>query len=97
LSINLLINNSKLIFRLVIIFKYIVKLINLYSLSFFFLIKNYKFLYSLLKYFNTLLLSYSLSIFIISNNNSFKYRKFTIYYTLYLIVFIIININNLAI
>jgi hypothetical protein len=71
--------------------KYIVKLISLYSLGFFFLTKNYRFLYSPLEYFNTLLLSRSLSIFIINNSNSFKYRKFTIYYILYLIVFIIIS------
>jgi hypothetical protein len=87
----LLINNNKLIFHLVIIFKYITKLINLYSFNFFFLIKNYRFLYSPLEYFNTPLLSRSLSIFIINNNSGFKYRKFTAYYTLYLIVFIIIN------
>jgi len=72
-------------------FKYIVKLISLYSLSFFFLTKNYKFLYNPLKYFNTPLLSLSLSIFTISNNNGFKYKKFTTYYILYLIVFIIIS------
>jgi hypothetical protein len=87
----LLTNNNKLVFYLITIFKYIAKLINLYSLDFFFLIKNYKFLYSLLKYFNTPLLSLSLSIFIINNNNGFKYKKFTTYYTLYLIVFIIIG------
>jgi hypothetical protein len=87
----LLTNGSKLVFYFVIIFKYITKLINLYSFGFFFLTKNYKFLYSLLKYFNTPLLSLSLSIFIINNSNSFKYRKFTIYYTLYLIMFIIIS------
>jgi hypothetical protein len=67
------------------------KLISLYSLSFFFLTKNYRFLYSPLKYFNTPLLSRSLSIFITSNNNSFRHRKFTVYYILYLIIFIIIN------
>jgi hypothetical protein len=72
-------------------FKYIAKLISLYSLSFFFLIKNYRFLYNPLKYFNTPLLSRSLSIFTINSSNSFKYRKFTAYYTLYLIVFIIIG------
>jgi len=72
-------------------FKYIAKLISLYSLSFFFLIKNYKFLYSPLKYFNTSLLSRFLSIFTTNNNNSFRHRKFTTYYTLYLIVFIIIS------
>jgi hypothetical protein len=88
---NLLTNNSKLVFYLVIIFKYIAKLINLYFFNFFFLIKNYKFLYSSLKYFNTPLLSYSLSIFTINSNNSFKYKKFAAYYTLYLIVFIIIG------
>jgi hypothetical protein len=92
LSTNLLINSSKLVSYLIIIFKYIAKLINLYSPSFFFLTKNYKFLYSPLKYSNTPLLSYSLSIFIINSNNGFKYRKFTTYYTLYLIVFIIIAI-----
>jgi hypothetical protein len=91
LSINLLINSSKLVFYLIIIFKYIAKLINLYSFSFFFLIKNYKFLYSPLKYSNTLLLSYSLSIFTISGNSGFRYRKFAIYYTLCLIMFIIIG------
>ena len=57
----------------------------------FFLIKNYKFLYSLLKYFNTLLLSRSLNIFIINNNNSFKYKKFATYYALYLIVLMMIS------
>jgi hypothetical protein len=72
-------------------FKYIVKLISLYSLSFFFLTKNYRFLYNSLKYFNAPLSSYSLSIFIINSNSGFKYRKFTTYYTLYLIVFIIIS------
>jgi hypothetical protein len=80
-----------LVLYLVIIFKYIAKLINLYSLSFFFLTKNYRFLYSPLKYFNTPLLSLSLSIFIISNNSGFKYRKFAAYYALYLIMFIIIS------
>jgi hypothetical protein len=88
---NSLTNNSKLAFCLVITFKYIAKLINLYSSNFFFLIKNYKFLYNLLEYFSTPLLSYSLSIFTINNSNSFKYRKFAAYYTLYLIVFIIIS------
>jgi hypothetical protein len=72
-------------------FKYIAKLINLYSLNFFFLTKNYRFLYNPLKYFNTPLLSHSLSIFTISNNNNFRHRKFVTYYTLYLIMFIIIN------
>jgi hypothetical protein len=72
-------------------FKYIVKLISLYSLGFFFLTKNYRFLYSPLNYFNTPLLSRSLSIFTISNNSGFKHRKFTAYYTLYSIVFIIIS------
>jgi hypothetical protein len=80
-----------LAFCLIIIFKYITKLIDLYSFSFFFLTKNYKFLYSPLKYSSTPLLSYSLSIFTINSSNSFKYRKFTIYYTLYLIIFIIIG------
>jgi K+-sensing histidine kinase KdpD len=72
-------------------FKYIVKLISLYSFNFFFLTKNYKFLYSPLKYFNTLLSSRFLSIFTINNSSGFGHRKFTIYYTLYLIVFIIIS------
>jgi hypothetical protein len=67
------------------------KLISLYSLGFFFLTKNYRFLYSPLKYFSTPLLSYSLSIFTTNNSNGFEHRKFTIYYTLYLIVFIIIS------
>jgi hypothetical protein len=53
-------------------FRYIAKLINLYSPGFFFLTRNYKFLYSLLEYSSTLLLSYSLSIFTTSNSNSFK-------------------------
>ena len=57
----------------------------------FFLIKNYKFLYSLLKYFNTLLLSYSLSIFTINNSNGFKYRKFVVYYALYSIILMTIS------
>jgi hypothetical protein len=80
-----------LVSYLIIIFKCIAKLISLYSLGFFFLTKNYRFLYNPLKYFNTPLLSYSLSIFTINNNSGFKYRKFTTYYTLYLIVFIIIG------
>jgi hypothetical protein len=80
-----------LAFYFIIIFKYIAKLINLYSFSFFFLIKNYKFLYNSLKYFNTPLLSLFLSIFTINNNSSFKHRKFINYYTLYLIMFIIIG------
>jgi hypothetical protein len=77
--------------RFITTFKYIAKLINLYSLSFFFLTKNYRFLYSSLKYFSTPLLSRSLSIFTINSNSGFKYRKFTTYYALYLIVFIIIG------
>jgi hypothetical protein len=76
---------------LIIAFKCIAKLINLYSFSFFFLIKNYGFLYSPLKYSSTPLLSYSLSIFIINSSSGFKYRKFAAYYALYLIVFIIIG------
>jgi hypothetical protein len=84
-------DNSKLVFYLIIAFKYIVKLISLYSPSFFFLTKNYRFLYSPLKYSSTPLSSHSLSIFTINSNNSFKHRKFTAYYTLYLIVFIIIS------
>jgi hypothetical protein len=88
---NLLINSSKLVSYLIITFRYIAKLISLYSLSFFFLTKNYKFLYSPLEYSSTPLLSYSLSIFTTNNNSGFRYRKFTIYYTLYLIVFIIIG------
>ena len=91
MSINLLIDSNKLVSRLVIIFKYIIKLISLYSPSFFFLIKNYKFLYSPLKYSNTPLLSRSLSIFTISSSNGFEHRKFAVYYALYLIVFIIIG------
>jgi hypothetical protein len=91
LSTNLLTNNSKLISYLIIIFKYITELINLYSLNFFFLTKNYRFLYSPLEYSSTSLLSRSLSIFITNNSNNFKYRKFATYYTLYLIVFIIIS------
>ena len=91
MSVNLLINNSKLASRLIIAFKYIVKLISLYSPGFFFLTKNYRFLYSPLEYSSTPLLSYSLSIFTINSNNGFEYRKFTTYYTLYLIVFIIIS------
>jgi hypothetical protein len=76
---------------LIIIFKYIAELINLYSFSFFFLTKNYRFLYNPLKYFNTPLLSYSLSIFTTNSNSGFRYRKFATYYALYLIVFIIIG------
>jgi hypothetical protein len=72
-------------------FKYIAGLINLYSLGFFFLTKNYRFLYNPLKYSNTPLLSRSLSIFTINNNSSFKHRKFITYYALYLIVFIIMG------
>jgi hypothetical protein len=87
----LLINSGKLVSCLIIIFKYIAKLINLYSFGFFFLIKNYRFLYSPLKYFSTPLLSYSLSIFIINNNSGFGHKKFTACYALYLIVFIIIG------
>ena len=67
------------------------KLISLYSLSFFFLTKNYRFLYSHLKYFNTPLLSRSLSIFTISSSSGFRHRKFIAYYALCLIVFIIID------
>jgi hypothetical protein len=91
LFINSLTNSSKLVSCFITIFKYIAKLINLYSLSFFFLTKNYRFLYSPLEYFSTPLLSYSLSIFTISSNNGFGYRKFATYYALYLIVFIIIG------
>jgi hypothetical protein len=91
LSTNSLTNSSKLASYFVTIFKYIAKLINLYSLSFFFLTKNYKFLYSPLKYFNTPLLSCSLSIFTTNSNSSFKHRKFATYYALYLIMFIIIG------
>ena len=80
-----------LVFYLITIFKYIAKLINLYSPNFFFLTKNYRFLYSPFKYFNTPLLSLFLSIFTINSNSSFRYRKFTAYYTLYLIVLIIID------
>jgi hypothetical protein len=87
----LLTNNNKLISCFITIFKYIAELINLYSLSFFFLTKNYRFLYSSLKYSNTPLLSRSLSIFTTNNSNGFKYRKFATYYALYLIVFIIIG------
>jgi hypothetical protein len=72
-------------------FKYIAKLINLYSFSFFFLTKNYRFLYSPLEYSSTPLLSHSLSIFTISNSSGFRYRKFAACHALYLIVFIIIN------
>jgi hypothetical protein len=72
-------------------FKYITKLINLYSFDFFFLTKNYRFLYSPLEYSSTPLLSYSLNIFTTNSSNGFKYRKFTTYYTLCLIVFIIIG------
>jgi hypothetical protein len=73
------------------VFRCIVKLISLYSPGFFFLTKNYRFLYSPLEYFNTPLLSRSLSIFTISSNSGFEYRKFTAYYALYLMVFIIIG------
>jgi dolichyl-phosphate-mannose--protein O-mannosyl transferase len=72
-------------------FKYIAELINLYSFGFFFLTKNYRFLYSPLEYFSTPLLSHSLSIFTTSSNSGFRHRKFATYYTLYLIVFIIIG------
>jgi hypothetical protein len=91
LFINLLTNNSKLVSYLIIAFKYIAKVINLYSLSFFFLTKNYRFLYNPLEYSNTPLLSYFLNIFTINSNSGFKYRKFATYYALYLIVFIIIG------
>jgi hypothetical protein len=91
LSINLLTNSSKLAFCLIIMFKYIAELINLYSFGFFFLTKNYKFLYSPLKYFSTPLLSCSLSIFTINSSSGFKYRKFAACYALYLIMFIIIG------
>jgi hypothetical protein len=76
---------------LITIFKCIAKLINLYSFGFFFLTKNYRFLYSPLKYSNTPLLSRSLSIFTTNSSNGFRHRKFAIYYALYLIVFIIIG------
>jgi hypothetical protein len=75
----------------IIIFKYIAKLINLYSPSFFFLTKNYRFLYSPLKYFSTPLLSRSLNIFTTNNSSGFGHRKFATYYALYSIVFIIIG------
>jgi hypothetical protein len=91
LSTNSLTNSSKLVSCFITAFKYIAKLINLYSLGFFFLTKNYKFLYSPLKYSNTPLLSCSLSIFTTNSNSGFKYRKFATCYTLYLIVFIIIS------
>jgi hypothetical protein len=71
-------------------FKYIAKLISLYSPGFF-LTKNHGFLYSSLKYSNIPLLSYSSSILTINNNNSFKYGKLAICYTLYLIILIIID------
>jgi hypothetical protein len=91
LFINSLTNSSKLVSYLITIFKYIAELINLYSFGFFFLTKNYRFLYSPLKYSSTSLLSYSLSIFTTNNSSGFRYRKFATYYTLYLIVFIIIG------
>jgi hypothetical protein len=72
-------------------FKYIAELISLYSLGFFFLTKNYRFLYSSLGCFNIPLLSRFLSILTINNNNSFKQGKFTTCYALYLIILIIIN------
>jgi hypothetical protein len=72
-------------------FKYIAKLINLYSPSFFFLTKNHGFLYSPLEYFSTPLLSRSLSIFTINNNNSFRHRKLAAYYALYSMVLMIIG------
>jgi len=72
-------------------FKYIAKLISLYSPGFFFLTKNYRFLYNPLEYSSTPLLSRSLSIFTTNSNSGFRHRKFTTYYTLYLIVFIIIG------
>jgi hypothetical protein len=77
--------------RLITTFRYITKLISLYSPSFFFLTKNYRFLYSPLEYFSTPLSSYSLSIFTTNSNSGFRHRKFTAYYTLYSIVFIIIG------
>jgi hypothetical protein len=91
LFINSLTNNSKLVSRFITTFKCIAELINLYSSGFFFLTKNYRFLYSPLEYSSTPLLSYSLSIFTISSSSGFKYRKFAAYYALYLIVFIIIS------
>jgi hypothetical protein len=72
-------------------FKCIAKLINLYSFGFFFLTKNYRFLYSPLKYSSTPLLSHSLSIFTTSGNSGFRYRKFATCHALCLIVFIIIG------
>jgi hypothetical protein len=87
----LLTNNSKLVSCLITVFKYIAELINLYSLGFFFLTKNYGFLYSPLEYSSTPLLSHSLSIFTTSSSSGFRYRKFTTYYALYLIVFIVIG------
>jgi hypothetical protein len=72
-------------------FKYIAKLINLYSLGFFFLTKNYKFLYSPLEYSSTPLLNHSLSIFTTSGSSGFGYRKFATCYALYLIVFIVMG------
>jgi hypothetical protein len=76
---------------LVTAFRYIAKLISLYSPGFFFLTKNHGFLYSPLEYFSTPLLSRSLSIFTTSGSSGFGHRKFTAYYTLCLIVFIIIG------
>jgi hypothetical protein len=87
----LLTDSGKLASCLITVFRCIAKLISLYSLGFFFLTKNYKFLYSPLEYSSTPLLSRSLSIFTTNNSSSFRYRKFTAYYALYLIVFIIIG------
>jgi hypothetical protein len=72
-------------------FRYVAKLISLYSPGFFFLTKNYGFLYSSLEYSSTPLLSRSLSIFTTSSSSGFGHRKFTTYYILYSIVFIIIS------
>jgi hypothetical protein len=91
LSINSFINGGKLISRLIITFKYIAKLINLYSPGFFFLTKNHGFLFSPLEYSSIPLLSRSLSIFIISNNNGFRHGKLAAYHALYFIILIIID------
>jgi hypothetical protein len=77
--------------RLITAFRCVAKLISLYSPGFFFLTKNYGFLYGPLEYSSTPLLSRSLSIFTTSSSSGFRHRKFAACYALYSMVFIIIG------
>jgi hypothetical protein len=84
-------DSGKLASRLIITFRCIAKLISLYSPGFFFLTKNYGFLYGPLKYSSTPLSSCSLNIFTTSSSSGFGYGKFAACHALYLIVFIIMG------